>query len=67
MELKITDVTKKKIRDAIYLDSVLPTNMENREYLFEVVNRLAKKFPNDVELGQIVRHHLNENIFNEQA
>lgn len=66
MEFKITPATKKVIRDVIYLDSEFAPQMENKEYLFEVVKRLASKFPNDNELGQIVRNYVNEEIFNEQ-
>ena len=66
MDFKITPSTKKIIRDAIYLDSEYKTKMENRDYLFRVVSRLSNKFPNDQELGQVVRRFVNEEVFNEQ-
>ena len=66
MDFKINASTKKVIRDAIYLDSEFEPQMENKQYLFEVLGRLSNKFPNDNELGQIVRRYVNQDIFNEE-
>jgi hypothetical protein len=66
MDFKITASTKKVIRDSIFLDSEFEKPMDNKEYLFEVISRLSNKFPNDNELGQIVRRYVNQEIFNEQ-
>jgi hypothetical protein len=65
MEFKITPASKKAIRDCVFLDIEYELPLTNIEYLFKVIKRLSKEFPNDSELGQVVRNYVNQDVFNE--
>jgi hypothetical protein len=74
MDFKISEKTKTILRDIIYEVSDLYvidpkedkyTSISHTEFLFRKIKKIAKAFPNDSELGQIVRNHVNEDLFTE--
>ena len=74
MDFKITEKTKTKLRDIIYdvsdlyvidpnEDKYIPAS--HTEFFFTKITKIARAFPNDSELGEIMRNHVNEDLFKE--